>query len=157
MSKSFSFRKFAELVHFARSPSLFSLSQYIFLLHTSPPEFITGQHLHRPASPSASITTAQLHHRLASTPDSQSLFVGRSSQLIFAGRSSQQQPESSCVLLCVISTGDELKTAREAVNYSLVESAVGAVTTAGVCWKYSKSPHGFHNSKGGALQQRGVG
>ncbi|XP_021720591.1 succinate dehydrogenase subunit 6, mitochondrial-like [Chenopodium quinoa] len=38
--------------------------------------------------------------------------------------------------------GPVLKTAREAVNYGLVGSAVGAVTTAGVCWKYSKSPHG---------------
>lgn len=38
--------------------------------------------------------------------------------------------------------GPTLRTAREAVNYGLVGSAVGAVTTAGVCWKYSKSLHG---------------
>ncbi|KMT04976.1 hypothetical protein BVRB_7g171390 [Beta vulgaris subsp. vulgaris] len=38
--------------------------------------------------------------------------------------------------------GPVLKTAREAVKYGLVGSAVGAVTTAGFCWKHSKSPHG---------------
>ncbi|KAL2945530.1 Succinate dehydrogenase subunit 6 mitochondrial [Bienertia sinuspersici] len=38
--------------------------------------------------------------------------------------------------------GPVLRTAREAVNYGLVGSAVGAVSTAGFCWKYSKSPHG---------------
>ncbi|KAL9228630.1 hypothetical protein vseg_004185 [Gypsophila vaccaria] len=38
--------------------------------------------------------------------------------------------------------GPALKTAREAAKYGLVGSAVGAVTTAGAAWKYSKSPHG---------------
>ncbi|KAJ7971718.1 Succinate dehydrogenase subunit 6, mitochondrial [Quillaja saponaria] len=35
-----------------------------------------------------------------------------------------------------------LKTAREAVNYGLVGSAIGALSTAGVAWKYSRSLHG---------------
>ncbi|KAH9622660.1 hypothetical protein KSS87_022630 [Heliosperma pusillum] len=38
--------------------------------------------------------------------------------------------------------GPTLKTAREAVKYGLVGTAIGAVSSAGVAWKYSKSPHG---------------
>ncbi|XP_057534521.1 succinate dehydrogenase subunit 6, mitochondrial-like [Amaranthus tricolor] len=38
--------------------------------------------------------------------------------------------------------GPTLRIAREAVKYGLIGSAVGAVSTAGFCWKYSKSPHG---------------
>ncbi|KAK4779069.1 hypothetical protein SAY86_006597 [Trapa natans] len=38
--------------------------------------------------------------------------------------------------------GPTLKTAREAANYSAVGSVIGAVSTAGFAWKYSKSLHG---------------
>ncbi|KAL5575093.1 hypothetical protein UlMin_016792 [Ulmus minor] len=38
--------------------------------------------------------------------------------------------------------GPTLKTAREAVNYGLTGSVIGAVSTAGVVWKYSRSLHG---------------
>ncbi|CDP15577.1 unnamed protein product [Coffea canephora] len=38
--------------------------------------------------------------------------------------------------------GPVLKTAREAVKYGAVGSVVGAVTTAGWAWKYSRSLHG---------------
>ncbi|KAI5667093.1 hypothetical protein M9H77_16946 [Catharanthus roseus] len=38
--------------------------------------------------------------------------------------------------------GPALKTAREAVKFGAVGSLVGAVTTAGWTWKYSRSPHG---------------
>ncbi|KAL5576031.1 hypothetical protein UlMin_017730 [Ulmus minor] len=38
--------------------------------------------------------------------------------------------------------GPTLKTAREAVNYGLTGSVIGAVSTAGVAWKYSRSLHG---------------
>ncbi|MBA0609859.1 hypothetical protein Godav_010789 [Gossypium davidsonii] len=37
---------------------------------------------------------------------------------------------------------DPLKTAREAANIALYGSAIGAITTAGFAWKYSKSLHG---------------
>ncbi|KAL3530253.1 hypothetical protein ACH5RR_009575 [Cinchona calisaya] len=43
---------------------------------------------------------------------------------------------------CIQLTDHELKTARDAVKYGAVGSAVGAVTTAGWAWKYSKSLHG---------------
>ncbi|OMO51604.1 hypothetical protein CCACVL1_29688 [Corchorus capsularis] len=38
--------------------------------------------------------------------------------------------------------GPTLKTAREAANVALTGAAIGAVSTAGVAWKYSKSLHG---------------
>ncbi|XP_050268431.1 succinate dehydrogenase subunit 6, mitochondrial [Quercus robur] len=38
--------------------------------------------------------------------------------------------------------GFTLKTAREAVNFGLTGSVIGAVSTAGVAWKYSRSLHG---------------
>ena len=37
----------------------------------------------------------------------------------------------------------QLKTAREAVNFGLTGSVIGAVSTAGVAWKYSRSLHGI--------------
>uniref|UniRef100_A0A0A0LXK1 Succinate dehydrogenase subunit 6, mitochondrial n=1 Tax=Cucumis sativus TaxID=3659 RepID=A0A0A0LXK1_CUCSA len=39
--------------------------------------------------------------------------------------------------------GPVLKTAREAVNFGLTGSVIGAVSTAGVAWKYSRSLHGI--------------
>ncbi|KAK0606234.1 hypothetical protein LWI29_035468 [Acer saccharum] len=36
----------------------------------------------------------------------------------------------------------QLKTARQAVNFAITGSVIGAASTAGVAWKYSKSPHG---------------
>ncbi|KAL0016391.1 hypothetical protein SO802_003460 [Lithocarpus litseifolius] len=38
--------------------------------------------------------------------------------------------------------GPTLKTTREAVNFGLSGSVIGAVSTAGVAWKYSRSLHG---------------
>ncbi|GAV75146.1 hypothetical protein CFOL_v3_18625 [Cephalotus follicularis] len=38
--------------------------------------------------------------------------------------------------------GPTLKTAREAVNFCVAGSVVGAVSTAGLSWKYSRSLHG---------------
>ncbi|CAM8895470.1 unnamed protein product [Rhodiola kirilowii] len=38
--------------------------------------------------------------------------------------------------------GPTLKTARQAINYAVVGSAIGAGSTAGVAWKFSKTPHG---------------
>ncbi|KAM7524684.1 hypothetical protein LguiA_014586 [Lonicera macranthoides] len=38
--------------------------------------------------------------------------------------------------------GHTLKTAREAVKYGAVGSVIGAVSTAGLAWKYSRSLHG---------------
>ncbi|KAI4386157.1 hypothetical protein MLD38_004116 [Melastoma candidum] len=38
--------------------------------------------------------------------------------------------------------GPVLKTARDATQFGLVGGAIGAVTTAGFAWKYSKSLHG---------------
>ncbi|OWM66946.1 succinate dehydrogenase subunit 6, mitochondrial [Punica granatum] len=38
--------------------------------------------------------------------------------------------------------GPALKTAREAANFAAVGSIIGAVSTAGFAWKYSKSLHG---------------
>ncbi|XP_031481651.1 succinate dehydrogenase subunit 6, mitochondrial [Nymphaea colorata] len=38
--------------------------------------------------------------------------------------------------------GPPLKLAREAAKISAVGSVIGAVSTAGFSWKYSKSPHG---------------
>ncbi|POO01396.1 Succinate dehydrogenase subunit 6, mitochondrial [Trema orientale] len=38
--------------------------------------------------------------------------------------------------------GPTLKTTREAVNYGLTGSIIGAVSTAGVAWNYSRSLHG---------------
>ncbi|XP_074268097.1 succinate dehydrogenase subunit 6, mitochondrial [Silene latifolia] len=38
--------------------------------------------------------------------------------------------------------GPTLKTAREAAKYGFVGATIGAVSSAGVAWKYSKSPHG---------------
>ncbi|KAK4849320.1 hypothetical protein QYF36_023519 [Acer negundo] len=35
-----------------------------------------------------------------------------------------------------------LKTAREAVSFAITGSVIGAASTAGVAWKYSKSLHG---------------
>ncbi|KAL5575070.1 hypothetical protein UlMin_016769 [Ulmus minor] len=37
---------------------------------------------------------------------------------------------------------EQLKTGREAVNYGLAGSVIGAVSTAGVAWTYSRSLHG---------------
>ena len=36
----------------------------------------------------------------------------------------------------------QLKTAREATNIALAGSAIGAISTAGFAWKYSRSLHG---------------
>ncbi|TYH04504.1 hypothetical protein ES288_A08G012400v1 [Gossypium darwinii] len=48
--------------------------------------------------------------------------------------------------------GPILKTAREAANIALYGSAIGAITTAGFAWKYSKSLHGAGLSfVGGAI------
>ncbi|CAK9146052.1 unnamed protein product [Ilex paraguariensis] len=38
--------------------------------------------------------------------------------------------------------GPTLKTAREAAKYGALGSLIGAVSTAGFAWKYSRSPHG---------------
>lgn len=38
--------------------------------------------------------------------------------------------------------GPTLKTAREAVKFGKAGSVIGAVSTAGVAWKYSRSLHG---------------
>ncbi|XP_065850903.1 succinate dehydrogenase subunit 6, mitochondrial [Euphorbia lathyris] len=38
--------------------------------------------------------------------------------------------------------GASLKTVREAANFGLTGSLIGAVSTAGVAWKYSRSLHG---------------
>ncbi|GMI74301.1 succinate dehydrogenase 6 [Hibiscus trionum] len=38
--------------------------------------------------------------------------------------------------------GPTLKTTREAANIALAGSAIGAVSTAGLAWKYSRSLHG---------------
>ncbi|XP_068645786.1 succinate dehydrogenase subunit 6, mitochondrial-like [Aristolochia californica] len=38
--------------------------------------------------------------------------------------------------------GPVLKTAREAATIAAYGSGIGAVSTAGLAWKYSKSPHG---------------
>ncbi|CAM8967236.1 hypothetical protein QQ045_003695 [Rhodiola kirilowii] len=38
--------------------------------------------------------------------------------------------------------GPTLQTAREAIKYAVVGSAIGAGSTAGVAWRFSKSPHG---------------
>ncbi|KAI3461232.1 hypothetical protein Pfo_017895 [Paulownia fortunei] len=38
--------------------------------------------------------------------------------------------------------GPTLKTAREAAKFGAVGAVVGAVSTAGYAWKYSRSPHG---------------
>lgn len=38
--------------------------------------------------------------------------------------------------------GPTLRTTREAVNFGLTGSAIGAVSTAAFSWKYSRSPHG---------------
>ncbi|XP_010274345.1 PREDICTED: succinate dehydrogenase subunit 6, mitochondrial [Nelumbo nucifera] len=38
--------------------------------------------------------------------------------------------------------GPVLKTAREAVKFAATGSIIGAVSTAGFAWKYSRSPHG---------------
>ncbi|XP_059664847.1 succinate dehydrogenase subunit 6, mitochondrial [Cornus florida] len=38
--------------------------------------------------------------------------------------------------------GPTLKTAREAAKYAAVGGVIGAVSTAGVAWKYSRSLHG---------------
>lgn len=37
----------------------------------------------------------------------------------------------------------QLKTAREAATFGAVGAAVGAVSTAGCAWKWSRSPHGM--------------
>lgn len=39
----------------------------------------------------------------------------------------------------------QLRTAREAVKISAVGGIIGAVSTAGVTWKYSRSLHGMFN------------
>ncbi|KAK3205555.1 hypothetical protein Dsin_019601 [Dipteronia sinensis] len=44
--------------------------------------------------------------------------------------------------------GPTLKTAREAVSFAITGSVIGAASTAGVAWKYSKSPHGTALSLG---------
>ncbi|KAI8525888.1 hypothetical protein RHMOL_Rhmol13G0265800 [Rhododendron molle] len=38
--------------------------------------------------------------------------------------------------------GPTLRTAREAAKYGAAGSVIGAVSTAAVAWKYSRSPHG---------------
>ncbi|XP_057953140.1 succinate dehydrogenase subunit 6, mitochondrial [Malania oleifera] len=38
--------------------------------------------------------------------------------------------------------GPTLKTAREAVKFAATGSVIGAVSTAAISWKYSRSPHG---------------
>ncbi|XP_044506273.1 succinate dehydrogenase subunit 6, mitochondrial [Mangifera indica] len=38
--------------------------------------------------------------------------------------------------------GPTLKTTREAVNFAITGSILGAASTAGISWKYSKSVHG---------------
>ncbi|KAL0460845.1 UNVERIFIED_CONTAM: Succinate dehydrogenase subunit, mitochondrial [Sesamum latifolium] len=38
--------------------------------------------------------------------------------------------------------GPALKTAREAAKFGVVGAAVGAVSTAGYAWRWSRSPHG---------------
>ncbi|XP_043693994.1 succinate dehydrogenase subunit 6, mitochondrial-like [Telopea speciosissima] len=38
--------------------------------------------------------------------------------------------------------GPTLKTAREAVKFAATGSIIGAISTAGIAWKYSRSPHG---------------
>ncbi|XWS73794.1 hypothetical protein CRYUN_Cryun02cG0159900 [Craigia yunnanensis] len=38
--------------------------------------------------------------------------------------------------------GPTLKTAREATNIALAGGAIGAISTAGFAWKYSRSLHG---------------
>ncbi|KAM7522924.1 hypothetical protein LguiA_012826 [Lonicera macranthoides] len=44
--------------------------------------------------------------------------------------------------------GNALKTAREAVKFGAAGSVIGAVSTAGVAWKYSRSLHGAALSLG---------
>lgn len=41
-----------------------------------------------------------------------------------------------------VSLSFQLKCAREAAKFAATGSAIGAVSTAGLAWKYSKSPHG---------------
>lgn len=36
----------------------------------------------------------------------------------------------------------QLKTAREAVTFGVTGAALGALSTAALAWKYSRSPHG---------------
>ncbi|XP_042505497.1 succinate dehydrogenase subunit 6, mitochondrial-like [Macadamia integrifolia] len=38
--------------------------------------------------------------------------------------------------------GPTLRTAREAVKFAATGSIIGAILTAGISWKYSRSPHG---------------
>eukprot|EP00262_Sarcandra_glabra_P019261 TRINITY_DN7200_c0_g1_i1.p1 TRINITY_DN7200_c0_g1~~TRINITY_DN7200_c0_g1_i1.p1 ORF type:complete len:154 (-),score=25.97 TRINITY_DN7200_c0_g1_i1:281-742(-) len=38
--------------------------------------------------------------------------------------------------------GPQLKSAREATKIAAIGSAIGAISTGGFAWKYSKSPHG---------------
>ncbi|WCJ43665.1 Succinate dehydrogenase subunit 6 mitochondrial [Euphorbia peplus] len=38
--------------------------------------------------------------------------------------------------------GPSIKTAREATNFGLTGGLIGALSTAGLAWRYSKSPHG---------------
>lgn len=40
----------------------------------------------------------------------------------------------------------QLRTAREAAKYGAAGSVIGAVSTAAVAWKYSRSPHGTLDS-----------
>ncbi|KAJ0018630.1 hypothetical protein Pint_09411 [Pistacia integerrima] len=40
--------------------------------------------------------------------------------------------------------GPTLKTAREAVNFAITGSVIGAASTAGTAWKYSRSLHGYN-------------
>ncbi|KAF6156832.1 hypothetical protein GIB67_002749 [Kingdonia uniflora] len=44
--------------------------------------------------------------------------------------------------------GPSLRTAREAAKIAAMGSAIGAISTAGIAWKYSKSPHGAALSLG---------
>ncbi|KAL3530263.1 hypothetical protein ACH5RR_009585 [Cinchona calisaya] len=59
-----------------------------------------------------------------------------------AGRVSSKQSLIKFLLVYSTASLTTLKTARDAVKYGAVGSAVGAVTTAGWAWKYSKSLHG---------------
>ena len=42
-----------------------------------------------------------------------------------------------------VSLSFQLKCAREAAKFAATGSAIGAISTAGLAWKYSKSPHGI--------------
>lgn len=47
------------------------------------------------------------------------------------------------VFLSLVCLMLQLKTAGEAANFAYVGAAVGAITTGGNAWRWSKSPHGM--------------